>query len=62
MKVMHMIEVSGGGRSAPATPIKLEFRPDEEEEGQVGGEAKGPASPARQGRNVFQFHFQNTRY
>ena len=28
----HGTEASGGGRSAPATPIKLGFKPEEEAE------------------------------
>ena len=32
MKVRHRTEASGGGRSAPATPITLGFKPEEEEE------------------------------
>ena len=32
MKVRHGTEASGGGRSAPATPITLGFKSEEEEE------------------------------
>ena len=32
MKARHGTEASGGGRSARATPIKLGFKPEEEED------------------------------
>ena len=31
MKVRYGTDASGGGRSAPATPIKLGFQPEEED-------------------------------
>ena len=32
MKVRHGTDARGRGRSAPVTPIKLGFKPEEEEE------------------------------